>query len=152
MRGDVLVNEQDMIVLVKWSKTLQATNQRSYIVLPKLKFEKLCPVFNFQQLFHLYPTHPNAPCFSWDNVIVSENMLRQHFKNILEILHLDTTVFSFHTFRRSGATLAYNSDISMENIHRHGTWKSHAVNSYSVEDPQGASGLARSLQKVFNQW
>ena len=92
-----------------------------------------------------FPTPPNAPSFSFCDHVITENVLRKHFKNILQTLHLDSKNCSFHTFRRSGATLAFNSDISMEAIHRHGTWKSNAVNSYIVEDLERASGVARSL-------
>ena len=139
-----------MILIVKWSKTLQATNQGSYIILPKLKCETLCPCHNFQLMQKWFPTSPNAPCFSFCNYVITEKALRKHLKTVLQALQMDSNNFSFHTFRRSGATLAFNSDISMEAIRRHGTWRSNAVNSYIVEDPQRASGVARSLQRIFN--
>ena len=150
-RGDVLLNEQDMIVLVKWSKTLQATNQGSYIVLPSIKYGKLCPCKNFQLMSTLFPVPANAPCFSTKTFCVTEYALRKHLNTTLQILGMASKNFTFHSFRRLGATLAYNLDISMDSIRRHGTWKSDAVNTYIVEDPQRASGVARSFQQYFNQ-
>ena len=59
------------------------------------------------------------------------------------------TMYTFHSFRRSGATLAYNADISLEQIKRHGTWKSNSVNTYIVADPAVAAGVASLLQRLL---
>ena len=149
-RADILVQNTDMIVIVKWSKTLQATNQGSYIVLPRLENQLLCPCKNFERMHSAFPTLPNAPCFSSKKLCITEYMVRKHLKNILNSLGLDTDIFSFHTFRRSGATLAYNLDVSLESIRRHGTWKSDAVNTYIVDDPHKATGVARAFQTSIN--
>ena len=68
-RADILVQNTDMIVIVKWSKTLQATNQGSYIVLPRLENQLLCPCKNFERMHSAFPTLPNAPCFSSKNCV-----------------------------------------------------------------------------------
>ena len=78
-------------------------------------------------------------------------MLRLHLKNILIDLNMDHTKFPFHTFRRSGAILAYNLDINMEEIKRHGTWRSDSVYTYIVADPQRAVGVANNFQKFFDK-
>ena len=98
----------------------------------------------------LYPTQPNAPCFSTANFCVTQFTLRKHLKIILCNIGLGADIFTFHTFRRSGATLACNLDIGLDSIRRHGMWKSDAINSYMVEDPHRASGVDRSLQAFFN--
>ena len=63
---------------------------------------------------------------------------------------MDSSKFSFHSFRRSGATLAYNLGIDLEEIKRHGTWRSNAVQSYIVADPQRATGTAKGLKKFLD--
>ena len=78
-------------------------------------------------------------------------MLRQHLKNVLVHLQMDYTKFPFHTFRRSGATLAYNLDINIEEIKRHGTWRSDSVYTCIVADPQRVLGVASNFQKFFDK-
>ena len=99
----------------------------------------------------LYPSLPNLPCFGSAFFTVTERTLRAHLKSILTDIGLDPNLFSFHSFRRSGATLAYNLDIDVEAIKRHGTWRSDAVYSYIIADPQKASGVANSFKKYFDQ-
>ena len=144
-----MLNQSTVTVIVKWSKTMQASNQGSYVLLPKLKNSIICPHFNFKKLLQLHPTLPNAPCFS-ASVCVTESMLRNHLRQILSYLNLDSQTFTFHTFRRSGATLAFNLDVDMEKIKRHGTWCSDAVNTYIIQDPNLASGVASRFQKFFD--
>ena len=50
-RGDVIAHEEFLIVLVKWSKTLQATCKGTYIILPQLKSSPLCPMKAFKPCF-----------------------------------------------------------------------------------------------------
>ena len=99
----------------------------------------------------LYPVPKNFPCFASVGYCVSESMLRDHLRSIVTSMGLDPFAYTFHTFRRSGATLAHNLDISIENIKRHGTWQSNAVNSYIIDDPQRASAVAASLARFFDR-
>ena len=57
--------------------------------------------------------------------------------------------FGFHTFRRSGATLAYNANIDMEHIKRHGTWSSEAVQAYIMDDSSNATQVAEAFRQLF---
>ena len=151
-RGDVMLTDEEVVIVIKWSKTLQATNQGSYIVLPKIRCKMLCPWYNFKLMSSMYPVPPNLPCFSSaTSLMLTEFMVRNHLKTILTAVDLDTTVYGFHTFRRSGATLAFNLDISMEEIKRHGTWRSDAVNSYIVADPLKAAGVSNKFKRFFNK-
>ena len=92
---------------------------------------------------------PNAPCFATQHMSLTEFAVRKHLKSLLVHLDLDTDLFTFHTFRRSGATLAYNLNVNMDHIKRHGTWKSNAVEAYIVSDPNMASGVAKTFQQFF---
>ena len=62
-RGDVFPVSDTLILLVKWSKTLQASNQGSYIVLPTLTNTSICPFYHFTLLQQFHPTSTNSPCF-----------------------------------------------------------------------------------------
>ena len=149
-RGDVLLRPDSVLLVLKWSKTLQSLQQGTYLVLPKLKNALICPWHNFMELCRLFPVAKNCSCFASQFFMVTESNLRKHLAKVLRNLGLDAKQYSFHTFRRSGATLAYNLDIPMDEIKRHGTWRSDAVQSYIISDPHRASGVAQSLRKFFD--
>ena len=146
-----MVNEDDLVILVKWSKTLQATNQGSYILLPKLDVSAICPWQRFMAMNKKFPVHQNSPCFSGKNFMLVEPILRNHLRQIVADMGLDTSSYTFHTFRRSGATFAHNLDVPLDSIKRHGTWKSDAVQSYIIDDPQRASAVAKSFKNFFTE-
>ena len=144
-RGDIIIMPEYLVILVKWSKTLQASNQGSYIVIPKVQNSSICPYRLYLQLQCMAPAFNNAPCF----LHLTEALVRLHLKKVLLFIKLDPSRYTFHTFRRSGATLAYNLGIEIEKIKRHGTWKSDSVNSYIVADPTIATGVASTLQRLI---
>ena len=77
-------------------------------------------------------------------------MLRAHLKTIVSQMGLGPATYSFHTFRRSGVTLANNLDIPIDHIKRHGTWQSDAVYTYIIDDPQRASAVSASFARFFD--
>ena len=86
------------------------------------------------QINQLYPVPNHCPFFSYMNkgklVIISQSQARLVLFQTLEFLGLDASKYGFHTFRRSGASLALSLNIPVEHIKAHGTWKSDAVWSY----------------------
>ena len=57
--------------------------------------------------------------------------------------------FTFHTFRRSGATLAYNSDIPVQKIKHHGSWTSECVWRYIQQDQTMGEHVASTFAMVL---
>ena len=53
---------------------------------------------------------------------------------------------TFHSFRRSGATLAFNSNIPLQHIQSHGTWTSDAVWHYIAQDHNASDMVATAFQ------
>ena len=43
-RGDVLFEQNQAIIIVKWSKTLQSINKGTFVIIPRLRNNVLCPV------------------------------------------------------------------------------------------------------------
>ena len=100
---------------------------------------------SFQKLSAVYPLHDNLPCFATTSVMLTQTMIRSHLKRVLQKIGFLQHQCTFHTFRRSGATLAHNLGVDIQAISRHGTWRSDAVNTYIVNDPQLADGVAGSF-------
>ena len=148
-RGDILFQDSHAIVLIKWSKTLQTSKKGTFIIMPTLGTSPLCPVTALKAWLRVYPHSPNSPLFSLPSGSLTQSQVRTHLAKVLTHLQLNPSVYIFHTFRRSGATLAFNSDVNIQKIRRHGTWSSDAVNAYIIKDPLHASGVAQSLQRLL---
>ena len=52
-------------------------------------------------------------------------------------------------FRRSGASLAFNADVSLQSIQQQGTWTSEAVWSYIVSNPQAQGSVSLAFKKLL---
>ena len=103
-REDVLMQSHQAVVILKWSKTMQATNE-SFIITPRLD-NVLCPMLALKQMYVAYKSWSNGPLFVIDSLPVTEYQVRAHLANIFDLLHIDKQLHSFHTLRRSGITLA----------------------------------------------
>lgn len=133
-RGDILVSNPGLQVIIKWSKTLQSRHSYNTIPIGKLANSVMCPVQAVLSYVHETPALPNDPMFivyhNSRKVIIGEKHVRIALTTVLKAIGLDPKSYSFHTFRRSGATLAYQLGVPIEHIKSHGTWMSDAVWTY----------------------
>lgn len=139
-RGDIIISHPGLQVILKWSKTLQARNSFKTIPIGTLSNSILCPVKAFMEFVQQYPCPPEHPMFFYYNnkgskVIIGETHVRAALRQVLNRLDLDSSKLGFHTFRRSGATLAYQLGVPIQHIQSHGTWMSDAVWTYIKASP-----------------
>ena len=125
-RGDIFFAPPGVHLLIKWSKTMQNRDSVKIIKIPQLGTSPLCPVQALKNLLILTPGSQNNPLFQIKNeggrwVPLTDTKVRRHLQAILARLNLSQSQISLHTFRRSGATLAFNANVSLQNIKSHGT-------------------------------
>ena len=96
-----------------------------------------------------YPTQENQPLFVNLNGVITQSQLRAHLRKVLLQINVDPSQHSFHKFRRSGVTLAFNSGVDISHIKCHGTWLSDTVHTYIVSDPQNASAVSRTFANLL---
>ena len=110
---DIRVHENSLVIYLKWTKTLQDSNQEAHIVVPALNDKDICPVKAFIDLTEHYnkyaiegevPLLPN-PC-AGQSKFMSTHMLRKWLNLAQDIADLDIHL-TFHAFRRGGASLLY---------------------------------------------
>ena len=153
-RGDVSSTSKGLQILIKWTKTLQTQDKAKYINVPRLAGSPICPVAAIKFILQVLPGDRNAPLFQvlchsrW--VPLTESRLRKHFTAILKKLNLFQCGFTFHSFRRSGATWAFNNNVSLQNIQQHGTWSSDCVWSYITQDQNTSSQVADTFQSLLS--
>ena len=116
--GDVVFGKNVVTLILKWSKTLQTRDQVRSISLTKLQIPSICPYKALRSIFQLYNPTQNAPLFQvptvngWVPLMDSRVCKRLSQLNIA--MNLPKNYYTFHAFRRSGASLAYHSKSSIQ--------------------------------------
>ena len=152
-RADFIFAPPGMHIIVKWSKTLQNRDKVKIIKVPSLGKSPLCPVSVVKKLLSTSPGSNNSPLFQikcyhkW--VPLTDTRLRKFFTKVLKALNLTAHGFTFHSLRRSGATLAFNLNVPMQDVQSHGTWTSEAVWAYITQDHNAADTVARSFRSLL---
>ena len=111
------------VILVKWSKTLQARDKIARIHIPVLPDSSLCPVAALKRMLAMVPGSQDDPLFSicrqgsW--VPLTDSIVRKHLTRIIRMLGWEHKHITFHTFRRSGASWAFQHGVPIEAIKSH---------------------------------
>ena len=74
-RGDIIFKPEKIIVLVKWSKTMQNNNQVKLISVPRIPGSPLCPVRAISNLLSLSPRVPICHCSNINLIQVGPHLL-----------------------------------------------------------------------------
>ena len=152
-KGDIFFHPTGAKVLLKWSKTLQLNNQAKVISLLMLN-SVLCPVAAIKKLLIIQPGNKDSPLlqFRVNNRFqpLIDTRVRKHLRNILKLLHVDDKNLTFHTFRRSGASFAFNHNVSVQNIQQHGTWTSDCVWRYITDSVNASSQVSDTFRSVLS--
>ena len=132
-RGDIIFSEKFCTVIVKWTKTLQNCNQMATITIPSLGESPLCPVKALTDMFQELPADKKSPLFCIIKkstlLPLTDSTARKYLKHISSILAISPTL-TFHMFRKSATTWAFDKGVPLQDIMQHGTWSSSAVWRY----------------------
>ena len=150
-RADIIFANPGIQVLIKWSKTMQTRNVVKILKIPNLGSNPLCPVKAIKNLLDITPGSNNQPLFQYKTTKgwapLTDTQVRKNFHLILTKLNLANSNLTFHAFRRSGATYAFNSNVELQHIQSHGTWTSECVWRYITLDHQASDQVASTFQK-----
>ena len=151
-RGDIFFAPPGIHILIKWTKTLQKRNKAVVVKIPRVNNVILCPVRAIEELLRLTPGNADSPLFqiqlygSW--VPLTDTRLRKHFYSVLQKLNLHQSGITFHYFRKSGATLAFNANASLQSIKAQGTWSSDTVWQYIIQNQDASGEVAATLASI----
>ena len=153
-RSDVKFTTSGMRITLKWSKTMQTRDKVHVITLPLLHPSPLCPVYALKRaLSHYEPAH-HDPLFQVKTRdgyrLVTESRLRKTLSKLNVKLGFEPHHFSFHIFRCSGATCAYNAHVPVQSIKSHGSWASDCVWTYKQQDNTHSAQIAASFKNLIN--
>ena len=132
-RGDITVFKEYLIVKFHWSKTIQFGERCLEIPIIKNSPSPLCAYSAFKVMCIQFSVS-SSPAFvvvSGRKIkSVSYNMLQNILKKMIEKIGLDPSLYSSHSFRRGGATWAFQCGVPSELIQVQGDWKNDAYKLY----------------------
>ena len=133
---------------------MQTRSDIKLITVPRIPNSILCPVTALSNLLALTPRGSNSPLFqvksnqTW--VPLTDTKVRRHFSLLLSKLKLHNSGYTFHTFRRSGATFAFNNNVDLQNIQKHGTWTSDCVWRYITDTVDAGEQVANMFRQKLS--
>ena len=130
-RGDITFHPWGAMLNICWTKTIQYRERMLEIPLPRKAGHPLCPVNAFFRAFKLTSGAPaTGPAFLMSSGGGFQPLSPLQFviriKKILSSCGLDAKQYAGYSFRRGGATWAFNSGVPVDTIRIIGDWKSQA--------------------------
>ena len=101
----------------------------------------------------LYNPGSQAPLFQirtaagWQ--VLTDSRIRKVLADINQHMQLPSNFYTFHAFRRSGASLAYDMDIPVKEIKEHGTWASDCVWRYIRPQATAGQEVSQKFRKYI---
>jgi len=134
-RGDVRTSDTGLVILVKWSKTIQFGQRHLLVPVLAIPGSPLCPRRAFVSMVEALPASLASPAFLYLDsggrvVTLTHFSLVSNFRALLKRAGVDPVGFSGHSFRRGGASCAFRAGVSGELIRLHGDWHSDAYLKY----------------------
>ena len=152
LKQDVIFAPPGVHLIIKWTKTLQDNKFHHMVQLSTIENMFLCPVRALKALLRSSKHPPTYPLFAthtppFNHILDSH--IRQALKTILSIRNISHTGHGFHTFRRSGATLALEHSIPHQNIMSHGLCQSSGVWTYLQNASHSPSIIPSTFASVI---
>ena len=153
IQNDIVWGAPGVHMIITCSKTMQASNQAKVVQLPRLKGHNFCPVQALKVLLARTPRKDSLPLFQirtkqgWVPLVAPK--ARSFLRLVIISLGLNPASYTFHAFRRSGASLAFNNNVELSKIKQHGNWKSEAIWTYLNSTPIAASVVPSTFKQLL---
>ena len=130
-RGDILVCDAGLLVNMYWSKTNQFGHRILRIPVASIPSCNLCPLTAYRRLLSIMTVQDNMPAFTYRprNCVTSYKFIRV-LRQLLTKAGFQADCFTGHSFRRGGASFAFQAGVPGEMIKLIGDWKSNAYLGY----------------------
>ena len=134
-RANIVYNDENMVVKVTWSKTIQFKQRNLYVPVSKVSGSKLCPISAYDKLLSMVKIPPEYPafCYSVKGKVfpLTYSLFVKQFRYWLKQIGVKHDVlYSSHSFRRGGATWAFKSGVNPSLIKMQGDWLSDCYLQY----------------------
>ena len=135
---------------------MQTRDVAQVVSLLKLKNKIICPSRASKALSTMYPMSADQSAFQIKTQVgwqpLTDTKVRKCLTSINMGLGLNPHYYTFHSFIRSGATLAYNAHVPIQHIKCHGTWSSDCVWHYIQSDHLSGKVLSSSIARAIDAY
>lgn len=150
-RQDVSIASDSILVSIKWSKTNQNRDRVHQVPLHIIPNSPFCPLQTVLRLVRLTKCLPTDHLFSYTSQsqikIITQSEFISFLRTNLKRAGFKDKIFSGHSLRRGGATLAFSSGVSSDLIKSHGDWKSDSYFIYLQFSLQDRLRVSKSMFK-----
>jgi hypothetical protein len=152
-RGDILVCTLGLLVHIKWSKTIPRKQRYLLIPLTSIPNSPLCPLQAFLHMTNLVPARSHRPAFLVPSgsklITLTHTSFTSHLRSLLHTLGFNPAAYSGHSFRRGGATWAFQSGVPGELIQLHRDWSSDSYLRYLDFSLQAKWGVSCTMTNAL---
>ena len=151
LRRDVTFAYPGSHIRIKWAKNLQNPERVHVVKLPEVQDHLLCPTKTLKALLSsmlLPEDNPLLVCN--DFTLLTQSNIRRRLAMFVRTLGLLVLGYGFHTFHRSGATIAFEANTPLTSVKMHGMWSSDATWSYISGDTSHSLHFPLALQSQAN--
>lgn len=145
-RKDVVLLKECVQVTIRWSKTNQFRNRVLTLPLPRIAGHPLCPFSAVARHFELTRFAADVgPAFVTNSGPLVTDEFIKTIKQVLTQQGYDASSISGHSFRRGGATFAFQCGVPTLSIKHMGDWVSDCYQIYTLDS---TSSLSRHYQEI----
>lgn len=148
-RGDVMTHSPGLVMVIRWTKTLQTHDRVLLIPLPKVTKHLMCPVRAFRQMVSAFPAPKNGPLFQVPGPLglcpLTISRASKTFKALIQAIGLNPQFYTFKSFHIGGASLAAGSGLTLSQVKTHGDWQSEAFWTYVCPSFHSKAQVATTL-------
>ena len=151
-RSDLSFHPGGATLSIHWSKTNQFAQRNRLLPLPSMPCHVLCPVkalYNYITLApHVAGDHPLFVTPSKTGCTpLSPSTFVSCIRKCLTESVSNTSDYAGHSFRRGGASWAFQAGLSVDTIRQLGDWRSNSYMDYIVMD---TSSIFKAVQQMQN--
>ena len=134
-RADISLERRGLSLTIKSTKTIQFRERELKVPIPYLPGHPLCPTTAIVAVLSLQgPTPASAPLFSFPTPqglrLLTQYSFTSRLKSLLHDIGVDQAQYGSHSFRRGGASWAFQAGIPGEMIQILGDWQSDCYKRY----------------------
>ncbi len=133
-RGNIQICSYGLLLTFVWSKTIQSGGRALHIPICSIPNSILCPLRAYTNMLTLFPAPATSPAFLVLSPTLPAPLFQSAFvaklRSSLALLDLPPLSFSGHSFRRGGASWAFQCGVPGELVKLLGDWKSDAYLGY----------------------
>ena len=150
LKSDLEIVDRDTFKLnIRRTKTIQFSERILVLPFVHCPGSSICPVEAVKNLLYLSPNDPKLPLFWYRDkgriVWWCHKTFTNRLRCLLKRAGYKADMYSCHSFRRGGASLAFKLGLSRTEIKKRGDWRSHAVDEYVILDDEQDKYIAWKL-------